>query len=658
MRRLFTPDEFARLAQSEQSNPQTSVATTSVSAPEFGESGRIVRYTFSTPAVGRDFHTVAADAWQLKNFNRNPVFLWAHDDSQPPIGRVVQIGNVGDVLKGDVEYAERDLSPFADTIYRLVRAGYLNAVSTSWQPLEWSFSRDKNRPGGVDFSKVDMLEISQVPIPALPSALAEARSHGIDTTPIRQWAERLLDSGGLSVVPRTELETLRRAATMTVRRQRAGSTSDSDWKVGVAKDLPIEDSDSWDGPAAEKSVFEWAAEGKADGEFDAEKARKAFLVYDAAKPELKGSYKLPIAHVVGGELKVPKGAIRAAASRLPDTDIPDNVKKRATAALNAYKKKAGIGDENDTEEERALKTKHVRALSRAPQIPTFTRGLYQVAQLACMLEELGYACFAAEYEADIEGDDSKVPGMLGEALSRLGEALTAMTEEEVAELLAQHDDEADDGETAETRSLPADKRAWVSDGKTPQIRAWRAGVAVARAGRALSASNRKTLEEADGHQERAMKHHRAMADSQKTAKGHLDEAQESHERSTQTLAELGEHTRAAAAAATPVEASQHLEKAAKAHRAMGDHLEEMAASHRKLEDAHEDTDDAHHAMGRSVKRAQRCMRSVIEGAQTSEADEPEAKALETSEAGKSEQARANREAIVRRLRGPLVIEAD
>ena len=216
-RPLFPSSQFVAAAQSGGARSAIFAReSTSRAAPEVGQNGRVVRYVFSTPAVGRDMHTIAADAWQTKNFERNPVFLWAHDDEQPPIGRVVELGSVNGVLKGNVEYADRDLYPFADTIYQLVRAGYINAVSTSWLPIDggWRFSQDKSRPGGIDFTKVDLLEVSQVPIPAVPGALAEARSRGIDTGPIYEWAEKILDKGGFASVPRSEIEALRRAAKM------------------------------------------------------------------------------------------------------------------------------------------------------------------------------------------------------------------------------------------------------------------------------------------------------------------------------------------------------------------------------------------------------------------------------------------------------------
>lgn len=472
----------------------------SIAPPEFGQNGRIVRYVFSSAAVGRDMHTIAPGAWQFANFLRNPVFLWAHDDDQPPIGRVVDIGDFNGLLKGNVEYAERDLNPFADTIYRLVCAGYINAVSTSWQPIEWNIARDKSRPGGVDFTKVDLLEISQVPVPALPAALAEARSRGIDTGPIYHWAERLLDKGGMILVPRPELEELRRAAKMPQTTRSDKKTPE--WKVGAARDLPIQDDDSWDGATAEKSIFEWAG----GDDFDPVKARKGFLFYDAANPAERGSYRDPIAHVDGGELKVPKGAIRAAASRLSQTDVPEEVKKRGEEVLDHYKKKAGIGD--DKNKGRAAFKEFVRSLG--PKL-TLKRGLCDVAQLAWTLEQIGWIQNCAAIEAAIEGDESKVPAMLGEVLVELGEAFLAMADEEVAELLEElHDKDDDEGEGEGVAAPSAEERTFIAAASSGKVRAWRRlYVAIKRAGKKISAETARKMRAAITDHKDGIEHHRA-----------------------------------------------------------------------------------------------------------------------------------------------------
>ena len=109
----------------------------------------------------------------------------------------------------------------------------------------------------------------------------------------------------------------------------------SEWTVSTSEALPFAPVDAtWDGDAAAASVFAWA--GFDTDKPDASKARQAFLVHDASRPELRGSYKLPIARVENGELQVVKAGLDAAASYLPQTDIPQPVRDRARKILDSY----------------------------------------------------------------------------------------------------------------------------------------------------------------------------------------------------------------------------------------------------------------------------------------------------------------------------------
>ena len=62
----------------------------------------------------------------------------------------------------------------------MVKGGFVNSVSVGFQPIEWTLAKDKARPGGIDFKKQKLLEISVVPIPANENAIALARAAGID----------------------------------------------------------------------------------------------------------------------------------------------------------------------------------------------------------------------------------------------------------------------------------------------------------------------------------------------------------------------------------------------------------------------------------------------------------------------------------------------
>jgi len=361
--KILTPADFAtRLKKGEQSRDILIDADGAVQAKLVGLSAslemdtvedRSVNFTISTDAVDRYNSTIAPEGWQLDNFQRNPVVLWAHDDSIPAIGRAEETRIDGVNVRSRAIFADRDTHPLADTVFRLIKAGFINGASVGWIPLEWKFIETKERGFGIDYTQQELLEWSVVNIPANPECLKEARSIGIDTKPLLVWAERTLDQAGHLLIPRHELELLRKAAgSPSV--SRPIRSDGADWKCAAARDLPIEEDDSWDGPAAEKAIF---SECGFDGDSpDTAKARQAFLCYDASAPDKRGSYKLPFAKVVDGKMKASASGIRAAASRLPQTDIPQAVKDEARKVLDAYEAKMG-GDEDKAFSEAASAAK-------------------------------------------------------------------------------------------------------------------------------------------------------------------------------------------------------------------------------------------------------------------------------------------------------------
>jgi hypothetical protein len=460
---------------------QVRYATATASSIAAG-TGRSVSYVLSNSEVARDGHRILTAGWDLTAYLTNPVFLWAHDDQQPPIGRMAEIGVRGDELIGTVDYCDADISPFADMIFRMVKGLYLNTVSVSWMPLESRFSTDKTRQGGIDFLRQELLEVSQVPVPALASAVATARAAGIDTAPLIGWAERILDGGGKLVLPRDEVERLRKAAAMPTGPRRSESP---DWKCGAAEGLTIKDTGGWDGADAEKRIFTWAG---FDGDAaDGVKARRAFLAYDAADPDMKTGYKLPFCDIIDGELFAIKGGLDAAAASLDGAPIPGDVKAKAKSVIDAYQAKGSEG-------ERSV---------------TLKRGLYECGWLATCLSDLAWLQECCEFEAAGEGDNSPVPAAMKDCLAALGQVLIDMTTEEVGELVSTGEDyavEADQDPRA-AASMLARKLAPVAAQRMAQamrallagdritIKAERSG-ALIRAGRVLSADNERCLREA------------------------------------------------------------------------------------------------------------------------------------------------------------------
>jgi HK97 family phage prohead protease len=337
--KLLTADAFREEAKAGRA-PEGTVFRLATSEPQTVEgAARTKRFVFSDATTDHAGDTIDPKGWELDVFKSNPVALFAHMSWDPPIGRASNVKVQGDQLVGDIQFAPPETYDFADTIYRLVDGGYLKAVSVGFLPKEWTWSSDKDRPYGIDFTKQLLLEISVCPVPCNPNALGEARSAGVDTRPLVDWAEKVLDSGDVMFLPRAELETLRRQAKepprMTNRRKTAKS---EDWTCGAARDLPLDPSEAWDGAAAEAAIFEHAG----GDDFNPAVARKGFLAYDASAPSLRGSYKLPFAHVVDGELKAVKGGIRAAASRLPQTEIGAAAASEAQAVIDHYEAAFGM----------------------------------------------------------------------------------------------------------------------------------------------------------------------------------------------------------------------------------------------------------------------------------------------------------------------------
>jgi len=343
MARKLSIDEFRASASKEGAAVEGIVLRfVPIADPEVAQDdSRTVRFIFSDGTVDRSGDSINPDGWQVDSFMKNPVALWAHDSTSMPIGRASNISVSGGKLRGDIEFMPREINELADNVYQAVKGGWLKAVSVGFVPLNWSYSKEKDRPFGIDFNKQELLEVSVCPVPCNPNALQEAKAAGCDMTWINEWASKVLEENGHVVVERNFLEeTFRKAKTPRSDRQKYLAKSQSEeWVVGASRDLPLDDASTWDGAAAAKRMLDAAG---FDGDSpDAAKAAKGFLLRDKANPDLRGSYKLPFADIVGGSLKAVKAGISAAAGRLNQTDAPSSVLDEAKSVIDGYEQKFG-----------------------------------------------------------------------------------------------------------------------------------------------------------------------------------------------------------------------------------------------------------------------------------------------------------------------------
>lgn len=135
------------------------------------------RYTFtaSTDSVDRESDVIDPRGWALDDFKRNPVILWAHDHTRPPIGKATSVGVTGNKLKVEIVFTPESANPEGARVRELVDAGFLKAVSVGFRPLKYTFNAERQ---GYDFAEQELLEVSVVPVPANPEALVAAGLKG------------------------------------------------------------------------------------------------------------------------------------------------------------------------------------------------------------------------------------------------------------------------------------------------------------------------------------------------------------------------------------------------------------------------------------------------------------------------------------------------
>lgn len=178
MEKTVAVDQFSRFAAV---GKHPIVATVSRFAPEVSADQKVYTFKLSDLSVARDGNRVMTTGWDFSNFKRNAVCLLNHNTDGLPVGKWINLRTIGDDLLADLEFTPQGLNGEADTVRGLVDAGFLNAVSVSWLPREWKYSTDKSRSGGIDFLKQELLEVSIVTVPALPTALAQRSLTQFDT---------------------------------------------------------------------------------------------------------------------------------------------------------------------------------------------------------------------------------------------------------------------------------------------------------------------------------------------------------------------------------------------------------------------------------------------------------------------------------------------
>ena len=136
------------------------------------EPGSPMKFVATTSGVKRDGLDLRIEGVDVSNFERNPVFLWAHNYSMPPLGKVTKIRRLKNRIEMWVVFDQKD--EFAVEIERKYRDGFLTAVSIGWIILEFERAAEEDEARYVVL-RSDLLDLSAVPVPGDPDALLPKR---------------------------------------------------------------------------------------------------------------------------------------------------------------------------------------------------------------------------------------------------------------------------------------------------------------------------------------------------------------------------------------------------------------------------------------------------------------------------------------------------
>lgn len=184
-----------------------------------------VSFIASTPQPDRYGDTIDQTGWVTDAFEKNPVLLWAHSHDTPPVGSVGELVQSADKLEcRDIQFTPPEMHAFGAQVGAMVRAKFLNTVSVGFLPIEWEQRLSPEGEWlGYHFRKQELLEVSVVPVPANPGALASERAF---LKSLAGWAELKHDIPPAAMAMQAEL----RACVLSARRQleEEGEAVDSD----------------------------------------------------------------------------------------------------------------------------------------------------------------------------------------------------------------------------------------------------------------------------------------------------------------------------------------------------------------------------------------------------------------------------------------------
>ncbi len=305
---------------------------------------RVVQATVNTVDVDRLNTIIKPSGGDFTHYLNNPVVMYDH---KSPLGQCLELERTDQAIRAKWQFFDASQidrrGPMLDLIedvWHLYSGGVLRAHSLRFNPL----ARPKLRDGVFVYDDWELIEFSLLPIPGNPNALSRSADtlHRYLRSAPRDSVQVYLGS-----LPREARQRIERLVDETW--DDLGMEMPSEMPVGTGpvqfEDTPTDDSNEWDGDAAEQRLREWASsDGSGDKEtIDWPKYRRGFAWYDENDPEDFEAYKLPHHDIIDGEFRVVRGGVIAASNALEGSrggvDIPDEDRPGVRSHLNREREK-------------------------------------------------------------------------------------------------------------------------------------------------------------------------------------------------------------------------------------------------------------------------------------------------------------------------------
>lgn len=156
---------------------------------EMRQSTREADFVASSDAVDA-YDEIVEQSWVLERFRANPVVLYAHQSRELPIGQATRVELVEGNLETTIRFASAQANPKAEQVWKLLQEGALRAVSVGFVPKTVRYEK-RNGQDVYVLADNELHEISVVPIPANPEALAKMKAKALAAATVEAGTKAL-----------------------------------------------------------------------------------------------------------------------------------------------------------------------------------------------------------------------------------------------------------------------------------------------------------------------------------------------------------------------------------------------------------------------------------------------------------------------------------